>query len=135
MKRGCWGAFALLAAAAPVLADDLSGANRFLCSSAQVTRCYARGECESGPPWKWDVPSFIEVDLAKKMLSTTPASGENRATPIRTLEKMDGQIFLQGTQSGRAFSFVIVEETGLASVAVALDGITVTVFGACTPMP
>jgi hypothetical protein len=30
---------------------------------------------------------------------------------------------------------VIVEETGLLSMAVALDGITVSVFGACTPTP
>ena len=30
---------------------------------------------------------------------------------------------------------VINEETGLASSAIALDGITVTVFGACTPNP
>jgi hypothetical protein len=28
---------------------------------------------------------------------------------------------------------VIVEETGLVSLAVALDGITVSIFGACTP--
>jgi hypothetical protein len=36
---------------------------------------------------------------------------------------------------GRAFSFVIVEKTGMASIAVAREGMTVSVFGACTPMP
>ncbi len=36
-------------------------------------------------------------------------------------------------EQGRAFSFVVVEETGMVSIAVARDGVTVSVFGACTP--
>jgi len=35
-------------------------------------------------------------------------------------------------EGGRAFSFVIDEATGLLTVAVARDGLSVSVFGACT---
>ena len=38
-------------------------------------------------------------------------------------------------ENGRAFSFVINEEIGMLSAAVPRDETTVTVFGACTPLP
>jgi hypothetical protein len=116
-----------------LLADDLRGADRLLCSAVQATVCWPEGDCEIGPPWNWNIPQFIEIDLDKKTLGTTEASGENRRTPIKNLEREDGNIFLQGFEQGRAFSFVITEESGRLAVAVARDGITVSVFGACTP--
>lgn len=121
--------------AAGAAADDLSGAKSLLCSSSQGTVCSEDEGCETAPPWAWNIPSFIEVDLAGKSLNTTAASGENRSTPIRSVERADGKIFLQGTEGGRAFSFVIDEATGFVTVAVARDGFTVSVFGACTPKP
>jgi hypothetical protein len=128
---------AALAFALPVstLADDLTGADRFLCASSRVVRCYSVGDCDSGPPWEWNMPSFIQVDLKKKLLSTPAASAEQRRSPLTHVQRDAGQIIVQGTENGRALSMVIAEETGLASSAIALDGITVTVFGACTPSP
>lgn len=119
----------------PLLADDLTGSNDLLCSGAHATRCFANGECETGPPWNWDIPLFIEIDLVSKKLSTTEASGENRSTPIKTVVRENGLIFLQGVEGGRAFSFVITEETGFLSVGVATEGMALAVFGACTPKP
>lgn len=128
-------AIGVLVAPSMLMADDLGGSKELLCTSVQATICYADGDCEIGAPWNWNVPQFIEIDLSSRTLSTTEASGENRSTPIKTLEWEDGLIFLQGVENGRAFSFVIDEATGFASVAVARAGITVSVFGACTPMP
>ena len=128
-------ALAVLLTAAPLLADDVSEADKLLCTAVQVTRCFADGDCVISPPWELNVPQFIEVDLVDKRLSTTRASGQNRSTPIKNLEREDGLIFLQGVENGRAFSFVITEETGMVSIAVARDGLAVSVFGACTPMP
>lgn len=116
-------------------ADNLAGADRFLCASSRVVRCYSVGDCDSGPPWEWNMPSFIQVDLRKKLLSTPAASAEQRRSPLTHVQREAGQIIVQGTENGRALSMVIAEETGLASSAIALDGITVTVFGACTPSP
>ncbi len=126
---------AALAVMLPAIAqaDNLSGADRFLCASSRVVRCYSIGDCESGPPWEWNMPSFIHVDLKKKVLSTPAASAEQRRSPLTHVGRDAGQIIVQGTENGRALSMVIDEETGLASSAIALDGITVNVFGACTP--
>ncbi len=115
-------------------ADDLTGADRILCTAVQATVCESGGDCQIGAPWEWNIPQFVEIDLKHKTLGTTKASGENRRTPIKNLQRTDGLIFLQGIEAGRAFSFVIEEETGYLSAAVARNEITVSVFGACTPL-
>jgi hypothetical protein len=124
-----------LALPAAAMADDLTGAPMILCTAVQVTLCTDDGDCVIENPWDLNVPQFIEINLKDKRMSTTKASGQNRSTPIRTLEREDGLIFLQGIEAGRAFSFVITEKTGMASIGVAREGKTVSVFGACTPMP
>jgi hypothetical protein len=117
-----------------VSADDLTGSTRFLCSAVQATECFVGGDCGIDLPWNLNIPQFIEVDLESKMLSTTAASGANRTTPIEYLESEDGVISLQGFENGRGFTFVIIEETGLVTVAIATRGEAVIVFGACTPL-
>jgi len=118
-----------------VLADDLTGASRFLCAAVQATRCTDGGDCTLDVPWNLNVPEFIEVDLDAKRLGTTAASGENRTTAIEHLTRRDGRIVVQGFENGRAFSWVITESTGRLAVAVATEGRVVAVFGACTPLP
>lgn len=132
-------ALAVLVAAmigAPTLkADDLTGASRILCTCVQATRCLEGGDCVIDLPWNMNIPQFIEIDLASKRMSTTPASGENRATVADTLRREKGKIVLQGFENGRAFSIFVDEVSGMLSAAVAADGQAVAVFGACTPMP
>jgi len=136
MRRFTLGVAAVLVLAASVAsADDLTGASRFLCASVQATRCEEGGECAAEVPWNLNIPAFIEVDLDAKRLSTTVASGENRSTPIAHMTRESGVIVLQGFEMGRAFSFVITEETGRVAVAVASEGRATAVFGACTPRP
>ena len=130
----CVGLMATSLFAGPCLADELTGARKILCSSVTATVCSQKEDCAIGAPWEWNIPQFIEVDLGKKTLSTTKASGRLRTTPIKYLERADGLISLQGFENGRAFSFVIEEDSGLVSVAVARKGMTVGVFGMCTPM-
>jgi len=124
----------LVLGATPALCDNLAGADRMVCAASTVIMCGEAGDCTQGSPLELNIPQFIEVDLKGKRLSTTRASGENRSTPIVSIARDAGQIILQGYEKGRAFSFVISEPTGLLSAAVARDGISVAVFGACTPV-
>jgi len=123
----------LLLTSTAIAAERLTEANTILCTAVQATRCSMDGECTTGQPWNWNIPQFIEIDLEKKQLSTTAASSENRVTPVTNLVREDGVIYVQGVEGGRAFSFVIVEETGALVVAVATEAGTTTVLGACTP--
>lgn len=115
-------------------ADDVSDAERLLCASIEATRCSLDG-CTTDDPAAWNIPQFIEIDLANKRLQTTAASGENRATPITTLVREDGHIFIQGIEAGRAFSFVIHEASGELIAATASTHSATSVFAACTPLP
>jgi hypothetical protein len=73
------------------------------------------------------------VDLKRKTLATTRASGEDRSTPIQGQSREAGYIYLQGVENGRSFSMVISENTGELTFTVATDGETATMFGDCTP--
>ncbi len=117
------------------VAEDLTGADRILCAGLQATYCDTSGECEIGMPAQWNMPEFVEIDFEAKTVSTTQAVERIRRTPIRTLERANGEIYLQGVENARAFSFVIDEASGVASIAIAADGMTISVFAACTPMP
>lgn len=117
----------------PASADDLTGASTLLCSSSWATVCVSDEVCESGAPWGWNIPQFVEIDIDKKLLSTTEASGENRSTPAEVLRRGEGRILIQGEELGRAFSIFISEKTGSLSSVIAAEDLTVSVFGACTP--
>lgn len=121
-----------LLAGSTVTAENLEGVDEMICSAGQAQVCLETGECYSATPWELSVPDFVVIDTKNKSISTTKASGLNRATEFSKVEKIDGLIYLQGIEGGRAFSFVIHEATGRMTVAVSRDGLSVTVFGACT---
>ena len=116
----------------PATAETLTGADKILCAPARLVVCVDDGSCESLLPWEVNVPEFIVVDLREKRLSTTEASAQNRSTPIQSLIRQRGLIYLQGVEGERAFSIVINEETGFTTVAVARSNVTVNAFGTCT---
>ena len=125
---------ALTVAPTLIRADDLSKQDLLLCTAVTAMHCTEDGDCIVDVPWQLNIPQFLQVNLKDKVLSTTKASGENRTTPIKSLTREGGTIYLQGLEGGRAFSFVINEETGQMAAGVATDGKVVSVFGACTPL-
>ncbi|MDH3814894.1 MAG: hypothetical protein OEV48_10430 [Acidobacteriota bacterium] len=124
----------ILGGAPGVSADDLTGADLLLCAPIEATRCTFEG-CETDLPEAWNIPQFIEIDLATRRLQTTAASSEKRATPITTLVREDGHIVIQGIEGGRAFSFFIHELSGELNAAIAATSSATTVFAVCTPLP
>ena len=131
MKKITIGLTALLAGIS-AHADNLDGVDRMVCAAAQVQICIENDTCYPATPADLGVPDFVVIDIDKKTISTTRASGENRSSRFSTVSKQAGLVYLQGQESGRAFSFVIDEATGRMTVAVSRDGIAVSVFGACT---
>jgi len=131
-RESCLGiSLALLACSA--LADDLRGADRFLCSTLQATVCFADGECGIVPPADLNIPQFIIVDTKAAKLQTTVASGVNRETKADSVKRVDEHVVMQGYESGRAFSLMIRVENGQAAFSSVADDRSVIVFAACTP--
>ena len=117
-------------------ADNVAGAERFICSTGSVSVCCDDGECASGTAAELGVPQFLEFDLKQKRVNSTKASGLNRSTAIDSVNNTNGNIVMQGVENGRAYSFVVHEKSGALSAAVAIEeaGCTITGFGSCTPL-
>ena len=115
-----------------VAAEDVTGVTRMVCASGHAQICLETGNCYTAAPWELAVPDFVIIDTKKGTISTTKASGLNRSTEFTKSERKEGLIYLQGVEGGRAFSFVIHEQSGRLTAAIARDGLSVTVFGACT---
>jgi hypothetical protein len=115
-----------------VQADNLDGVNEMICAPSQVQICIENDTCYSATPADLGIPEFVIINMKKKMISTTKSSGLNRSTPFSSINKSGGLIYLQGNEGERLFSFIIDVATGKMTVAVARDGISVSVFGACT---
>jgi len=136
----CWAiaAFGLagLCVLGPARADDLTGVDRFMCSAGSVSVCCDDGQCASGTAAEVGVPQFMEFDLVPKRMTTTKASGLNRASTIDNVKRANGNIVMQGVENGRAFSFVVDEKHGELSAAVAVQeaGCSINGFGWCTPL-
>lgn len=118
---------------ADMFADNVAGADRFLCSTLQATVCVAEGDCAIVAPADLNLPQFIEVDTKAKSLATTAASGENRRTTAVVVSRTEERLVMQGYENGRAFSLLVREATGQASFASVADDRSVIVFAACTP--
>ena len=131
MKAPVYALIGLLAGL-PVIADDVTGTDRLLCSASRIVVCFEEGDCAELTAEELGVPQFVVIDTKAKKLATTKASNENRSTPIASIGRADGLLFFQGVEQGRAFSFVVHEQTGHLTVAVSRDGLSVSVFGACT---
>lgn len=125
-------ASAMLAVTTSATAENVEGVEKMICAAAQAQICLETGQCYAASPHELQVPDFILIDTKKRTVSTTRASGTNRSTEFTHLAREDGLISLQGVEDGRAFSFVIDELTGRLTAAIARDGLSVTVFGACT---
>lgn len=121
-----------LAATGMAYAENLEGVDRMVCAAAQVQVCIEYDTCYAAAPMDLDIPEFVVIDIDDKTVSTTKASSENRSTTFTSVRKEDGVIYLQGVEGGRAFSFVIDEASGRITVAVSRDGMSISVFGACT---
>ena len=124
--------FAGILAGGLAQAENLEGVHKMICAAAQVQICIENDTCYAATPAELDIPNFVVIDTRKKTISTTRASNQNRSTPFTSVEKSDGLFYFQGIEGGRAFSFVIDEATGHMTVAVSRDGLSVSVFGACT---
>ena len=125
-------AFVALLACSVAQADDVTDTDRILCSTSTLMLCVEDGLCFQISILDSDAPQFLIVDTKKKTVATTEASGEKRESPVANLSRDGGRIFLQGVENNRAFSILIEEESGRFSAAIARDGITNSIFGACT---
>jgi hypothetical protein len=125
-------ATALLALSGALAADDLTGSQSFICSAWHAAVCNTDGACDNTEAWRLNMPDFLKVDLRGKELVTPESSDEPRASPIETIARESGQIFLSGRQAERAWTWIVNETSGEGVLALVSENSSVTVFTVCT---
>jgi hypothetical protein len=133
LARHLFGGAAICVSGA-VAADNVTGSDALLCYALSAARCEVDGSCSQRQPWELNLPDFLKLDLKAKHATTTEASGFLRETTIRTVERGNGNIVLQGVQGERAFSWLIAESSGEGTLTVSSPVAGLTVFTVCTPI-
>jgi len=114
-----------------VSAADESGP--WLCAPTQEIACEQTGKCETNASESLNLPSFIKIDLVTKRASGVE-EGQEEVADIQRVERVDGRLILQGSQNGRGWSAVIVEDTGRMTLSVSGEDTVWLAFGVCTPL-
>jgi len=114
-------------------ADDVTGKDRFVCTSWRAISCSTEGACESTDAWRLNMPDFLKVDLRAMEMVTPEGTDEPRSTKIGSLARNAGRLFLNGSQDVRGFTWVINESTGEGRFVIVSDTTSITLFTACAP--
>jgi hypothetical protein len=100
-----------------------------LCVPLAVTECGAEGECQQGTARSVNLPQFFRVDL-KAM--TVRAVEEGRESAIKTVDRVNGHLILQGVQGQLGWTLIISEEVGQMSATIGGASEGYIIFGSCT---
>jgi hypothetical protein len=105
------------------------GSVPLLCVPLAVTECGAEGECQKGTPQSVNLPQFFRVDF-KTM--TIRAVEESRESAIKTVDRVNGNLILQGVQHQLGWTLIISEDMGRMSATIAGAGEGYIIFGTCS---
>ena len=118
----------LFVAVSPAFAGDVfDGTKPLLCATIEALDCDPGTPCERGTPEVMGAPQFLRIDFAKNEIA-----GPERTSKIRSLDKDDDQIVLQGYEIGLGWTLALDRTTGNMRITFARWDATFVVFGACT---
>jgi hypothetical protein len=121
-------------------AASFDGSQNLICAPQLVIECGSDGNCDQAMPAGVNLPSFFLMDFNTKEMSALTESENKRTSKIKTMEVLDGKLFLQGAddgikgvRDGLAWSISISQDTGRLVLSASGDSSAFVVFGACTP--
>ena len=133
MKRLICTAF-LCSIATPLLALDTS--QPLLCATTQVFQCVDGTGCSAVLPETVNAPTFLRLDVKKKMLRVYK---DAPPTKIASITNIENRIVLQGAEDGSderadggGWTLSVESETGRFVGTIAGEQASITLFGACT---
>jgi hypothetical protein len=115
-------------AVSPAFAGDVfDGTKPLLCASIEAVDCEPGEPCERGIPEIMGAPQFMRIDFAKSEIA-----GPLRTTKIRSIDKDENQIILQGFEIGLGWTFSIDRASGNARITFSGGNASFIIFAACT---
>jgi hypothetical protein len=121
-------------------AGSFDGSLNLVCAPQVAIECGPDGKCEQAMAASVNLPNFFQVDFSAKELSAISESENKRTSQIKSMEFLDGKMFLQGAddgiegvRDGLAWSMSISQDTGRLVVSASGGNEAFVIFGACTP--
>ncbi len=121
-------------------AGSFDGSRNLLCAPQIAIECGPDGKCNQATAASINLPNFFSIDFSAKELSAITESENKRTSQIKSMEFLDGKLFLQGAEDGvkgvrdgLAWSISISQDTGRLGVSASGGNEALVIFGACTP--
>lgn len=127
-------ALAMTLSSAESAAAAFDGTANLVCAAVDVVGCTDGPVCMQGQSKQFDLPAFMFIDFQNKVIRATGESGHKEVSPIKNMEKTDGQMILQGVENQRGWSAAIDRKTGAVTVTSAGPDISFMIFGNCTAL-
>jgi hypothetical protein len=123
-----------------VQAGSFDGSRNLLCAPQIAIECGPDGKCEQAMAASVNLPNFFRIDFSNKELSAISESENKRTSRIKSMEFLDGKLFLQGAddgvenvRDGLAWSMSISQDNGRLVISASGGNEAFVVFGVCTP--
>jgi hypothetical protein len=107
---------------------DFDGSRPLICAPTDAIQVVPGDPIFRARPRDIGAPSFLWVDIAGKKIS-----GPKRVSPIKSIERDEHQILLQGTELGFGWTFALDQQQGDMTLTFADHVGAVVLTGSCTP--
>jgi hypothetical protein len=125
-----------LALAPLASAGDFDGSKTLQCVPTDMFECTRGVGCERATAEEINIPHFLEVDFAKKVVRGT-VNGKPDTSPIEKLHTEHGRTALHGVEGGMAWIILIDQSSGKMSMSIATSThgghpVGFSILGVCT---
>lgn len=98
-----------------------------LCATQAALECLRGDDCTSGLPEDFGAPTFMRIDLAKKVAVEPHTTTDNLLQ-----DKSDKRLLLQGREGGFRWTIVVDQASGELTVTLANRSGAYVLYGLCT---
>ena len=119
---------------------SFDGSQNLICAPQLVIECGPEGKCEQAMAASVNLPNFFQMDFSTREMTAITESENKRTSRIKSMEVLDGKLFLQGAddgiegvRDGLAWSISISQDTGRLVLSASGGNEAFVIFGACTP--
>ncbi|MEH6635695.1 MAG: hypothetical protein V7700_09250 [Halioglobus sp.] len=114
-----------------VSAAAISGKSDLTCATIDVVGCTSSA-CTRGQATTFDLPTFMFVDVERRVVYAENESGEEVVSPIKNFEVTENAIVLQGLEDHRGWTAGIDRKSGGLTLSSTGADVSFIIFGNCT---
>jgi hypothetical protein len=116
-------------------AGKYDGSANLVCSTVGVVACTTRASsCIRAHTSDFDLPDFLFVDLENKVVRATEDNVQTETSPIKSSERSEHQLLLQGFENDQGWTLAIARDDGQMTLTSTGPDVSFMIFGACTTL-